>query len=78
MFLWLALFFAAAMGFGFLYGAPAMVFAIMRFGQKESWVVSLVGGVAAWAVLYGIFTKVLDLFLFSADADRLSLIRSRP
>jgi hypothetical protein len=64
MLLWLALFFAAVMGFGFLYGAPAMVFAFMRSGQNERWVVSLAGGVAAWVVLYGIFTRGLELFLF--------------
>lgn len=64
MFLWLGLFFAAVIGFGFLYGAPAAVFAFMRFGRGESWATSLAGGVAAWAVLYGVFTRLLELFLF--------------
>jgi len=64
MFLWLAIFFAAVMGFGFLYGAPVTVAAFLRIGQKESWAVALVGGVGVWVVLYGVFTKILELFLF--------------
>lgn len=64
MFAWLALFLAGVMGFGFLYAAPILVFAFMRFGQKESWTVALAGGIGAWVVLYGIFTRLLELFLF--------------
>ena len=64
MFLWLALFFTGVMCFGFLYAAPPLVFAFMRFGQKEPWRVALAGGAGTWAILYGIFTKMLDLFLF--------------
>lgn len=64
MFAWLALFLAGVMSFGFLYAAPVLVFAFMRFGQKESWTVALAGGFGAWVVLYGIFTRLLELFLF--------------
>ncbi len=64
MFSWLALFFVGVIGFGFVYAAPPLVFAFMRFGQKESWVVALIGGVGTWAILYGMFTRMLELFLF--------------
>lgn len=64
MFLWLALFFAGVMALGFLYAAPVLVFAFMRFGQRESWPVALIGGIATWAILYGMFTWMLELFLF--------------
>ena len=64
MFFWLALFFAGVMGFGFIYAAPILVFAFLLFGQKESLTVALVGGVGAWVILYGVFTRLLELFLF--------------
>jgi len=64
MFLWLALFFLGVMGFGFIYAAPVLVFAFMFFGQKERWTVALAGGIGAWAILYGVFTWGLGLFLF--------------
>ena len=64
MFFWLALFFAGVMGFGFVYAAPILVFAFLLFGQKESLKVALIGGAGAWVILYGVFTRLLDLFLF--------------
>ena len=64
MFLWLALFFAGVMGFGFIYAAPILVFAFLYIGQKESLTVALVGGIGAWVILYGVFTRLLELFLF--------------
>jgi len=64
MFGWLALFLAGIMGFGFIYAAPVLVLAFMRFGQKESWTVALAGGVGTWIILYGVFTRLLELFLF--------------
>lgn len=64
MFFWLALFFAGVIGFGFIFAAPVLVFAFMRFGQKESWLVAAIGGIGTWAILYGIFEKMLELSLF--------------
>jgi hypothetical protein len=64
MFFWLALFFAGVMSFGFVYAAPILVFAFLLFGQKESLTVALFGGVGAWVILYGVFTRLLELFLF--------------
>ncbi len=64
MFAWLGLFAVGILGFGFLYAAPLLVFAFLRFGQKESWVVAVIGGVGAWAILYGMFELMLGLILF--------------
>jgi hypothetical protein len=64
MFLWLGLFFAGILLFGFLYSAPVIVAAYLRFNEKESWVTSLIAGVSAWLILYVVFARVLELFLF--------------
>jgi hypothetical protein len=64
LFLWLFLFFAGILGFGFVYAAPVLVFAFLYFGRKESLTVGLVSGVATWAVLYGFFELWFELFLF--------------
>lgn len=64
LFMWLFLFFAGILSFGFVYAAPILVFAFLYFGRKESWKVGLAGGVATWAVLYGFFELWFELFLF--------------
>jgi hypothetical protein len=64
MLFWLALFFAAILAFGFLYATPVLVFAFLRFGEGESWTVAAVGAIGAWLVLYVVFVKLLELFLF--------------
>ena len=64
MFFWLALFLIAIMSFGFLIAAPVLVFAFLRFGESERWVTAILGGAGTWIVLYGVFTWLLELFLF--------------
>jgi hypothetical protein len=64
MFFWLALFFVGVMSFGFLVAAPVLVFAFLRFGEKEPWLTAILGGLGAWIILYGVFTRLLELFLF--------------
>jgi hypothetical protein len=64
MFFWLAVFFAGVLGFGFIFAAPVLVFAFMRLGQKETWLVAAFGGIGTWTILYGIFEKMLELSLF--------------
>lgn len=64
MFLWLALFFAGILAFGFLWATPVLVFAFLRFGERESWGVAATGAVGSWLVLYLVFVRVLELFLF--------------
>lgn len=64
MLLWLAAFLVGVLGFGFLFGAPVLVFAFLRFGQRESWTVALVSAAGVWVILYAVFTRMLGLFLF--------------
>jgi nitrate reductase NapE component len=64
MFLWLALFLAGILAFGFLWATPVLVFAFLRFGERESWPVAAVGALGAWLVLYLVFVRLLELFLF--------------
>jgi hypothetical protein len=71
MFFWLALFFIGIMSFGFLIAAPVLVFAFLRFGEKESWMTAILGGLGAWIILYGVFTRLLELFLFEGLITRL-------
>ena len=71
MFFWLALFFIGIMSFGFLYAAPVLVLAFLRFGEKEPWKTAILGGFGAWVILYGVFTWVLELFLFEGFVTRL-------
>lgn len=64
MLAWLGAFLVGVLGFGFLVAAPLLVFAFLRFGQRESWAVALVSGVGVWVILYAVFTRMLGLFLF--------------
>jgi hypothetical protein len=64
MFLWLALFLAGILAFGFLWATPVLVFAFLRFGERESWGVAVTGAVGSWLVLYLVFVRALELFLF--------------
>ena len=71
MFIWLALFLVGIMSFGFLIAAPVLVFAFLRFGEKEPWMTAILGGLGAWIILYGVFTRLLELFLFEGFVTRL-------
>ena len=71
MFFWLALFFIGVMCFGFLIGAPILVFAFLRFGEKEPWMTAILSGLGTWIILYGVFTRLLELFLFEGFVTRL-------
>ena len=71
MFFWLILFLLGIMSFGFLYAAPILVFAFLRFGEKEPWATAILGGLGAWIILYGVFTRLLELFLFEGILTRL-------
>jgi len=64
MFFWLAVFFFGILAFGFLYAAPVLILAFLRFGERESWAVSIVAGVASAAVIYLVFARMLELFVF--------------
>ena len=64
MFLWLALFLAGVLAFGFVWATPVLVFAFLRFGERESWTVAAFGAIGTWLVLYVVFVRLLELFLF--------------
>lgn len=64
MLAWVGAFLAGVLGFGFLVAAPLLVFAFLRFGQRESWTVAVVSGIGVWVILYAVFTRMLGLFLF--------------
>ena len=70
MILWVGLFLAGVMGFGFLYAAPLLVFAFLHWGQRERLPVALAGGIGAWVILYGVFTRLLELYLFEGFLTR--------
>lgn len=64
MYAWVLLFFLGILGFGFIYGATALVFAFLFFGTRERLPTAVISAVATWAVLYGVFEKGLEIVLF--------------
>jgi Tripartite tricarboxylate transporter TctB family len=68
MLLWLALFLAGVLAFGFLWATPVLIFAFLRFSERESWAVAAIGAIGAWLILWGVFVKLLELFLFEGLA----------
>lgn len=64
MLLWLGIFFAGIVAFGFLYAAPVIVAAYLKLAEKESWVTSLAAGLGAWLILYVVFVRLLELYVF--------------
>lgn len=64
MYFWVLLFFLGILGFGFIYGAPPLVFAFLFFGTRERFPTAVISAVATWAVLYGVFEKGLEIVLF--------------
>ncbi len=64
MFTWMFLFFFGILGFGFIYAAPLLVFGFLWFGKEEPLKVGLVGGVATWGILYGLFQRGFEIPLF--------------
>jgi hypothetical protein len=64
MFLWLAFFVTGILAFGFVVAGPVLVAAYLRFAEREGWTTSLVAGAGAWVVLYAVFVRGLELFLF--------------
>jgi hypothetical protein len=64
MFGWLAAFLVVVLLFGFLIATPALLFAYLRFAERESAVVSLVAAAVGLAVVYGMFVELLGLTVF--------------
>lgn len=64
IFLWLAAFSVALIGFGFVLGGPLVVLAFVRFASGESWQNALLAGAGTFAVVFGVFIWLLELPLF--------------
>lgn len=64
VFLWLAGFAVALIGFGFVIGGPIIVFLFVRFSSDESTKNALVAGAGTFAVIWGVFIWLLELPLF--------------
>jgi hypothetical protein len=65
MFLWLGIFAGTIIALGFHIGGPIVVFLYIRFGEGESWRNAIIAGVGTFLVVWLIFTKLLELPLFS-------------
>jgi hypothetical protein len=64
MFLWLAVFTAAIVGFGFHVGGSLVVLLYVRFGEGEPWRNAVLAGGGTFLVLWLVFTRLLELPLF--------------
>ncbi len=64
VFLWLAIFSVALIGFGFVLGGPLVVAAFIRFSSGDKWRNALFAAAGTFLVLYGVFIKLLELSLF--------------
>ena len=64
MLLWMMLYFLGILGFGFLYAAPVLVFAFLRFARAESIAIAATGAVGTWVVLHGLFELTFQIPLF--------------
>jgi MFS family permease len=65
MFVWLLLFTAALLGFGFIVGGPLIVTLFIRMSSRETWQRAIFAGAGTFAVLYGVFVWLLELSLFN-------------
>jgi len=68
MLAWMLLYFVGILAFGFLYAAPVLVFAFLRFGKGESVATGALGAAGSWAVLYGLFELAFEIPLFEGLA----------
>lgn len=64
VFLWLAGFSVALIGFGFVVGGPLIVFAFVRFSSRESTLNAFFAAAGTFAVIWGVFIWLLELPLF--------------
>ncbi len=61
MFGWIFGYFAAIWLLGFSYGVPLCTFMQLKMFNREKWFLSLLYTAAAWALIYGIFDRVLHV-----------------
>ncbi len=60
IFLWILGWFLLILLIGFSLSIPVYFIAFLRFRSKESWKLSLILSVIAWAFFYGLFVRLLD------------------
>lgn len=64
VFIWLALYTGAILGFGFVVGGPIIVGVYVKFFGRDSWRNAFFAAGGTLAVLYGVFIWLLELSLF--------------
>lgn len=64
MFGWIVLFLAGILAFGFVYAAPLLVLAFIWLGRGEKLAYGIFGAIGTFAILYGVFDRILGLPLF--------------
>ena len=64
MIVWLVVFSATILLFGFLVGGPILVIIFVRFASGDSWRNAAFAGLGTYAVLFSIFTWLLELQLY--------------
>lgn len=64
MFVWLGVFTALLLGFGFVVGGPIAVLLFVHFEKKNNWLNAMFAAGGTFAVLFGIFIWILELTLF--------------
>jgi len=64
VFIWLALYTGAILGFGFVVGGPIIVGAYVKFSGRECWRNALFAAGGTFAVLYGVFIWLLEFSMF--------------
>lgn len=69
--IWLVLFLASIIAFGFSFGAPPLVAAYLYFAARERPLVALAGGVACALMLLLLFEKLLKVQLFEGLVTQL-------
>jgi uncharacterized membrane protein len=72
---WILGIFAAVYLLGFLVAIPVSAFAYLRFAARESWVTSATVAAVCWALVFGVFDRLLHLPLPAGELLRAFGIR---
>ena len=72
---WFLGIFAAVYLLGFLVAIPVAAFAYLRFAARESWATSLAIAALCWALVFGVFDRLLHVPLPAGELLRLFGLR---
>lgn len=64
MLIWIILFAALLLGFGFVVGGPIIVTAFIGYNYRQNFRHAILGGIGTFVILYGVFKVLLGLQLF--------------